>query len=129
MEGKMEAETQKFLEAEQTAEKLVSTLQQLHTEATSYRTATGELETVRQRLISMIEVMQQTAVESHKAIIILNEMGGPEIIQHLNLIENKMSQDSELKSKQLKKLTTLVLLALIGVSVSSILSVIILLIK
>lgn len=125
----MEVETQKFLEAEQTAGKLVGTLQQLHTEATSYRTATGELETVRQRLLSMIEVMQQTAVESHKAIIILNEMGGPEIIRHLNFIESQISRGSELESKQHKKLTTLVLLALTIVTISSILSIIILLIK
>lgn len=80
----MENETQKFLEAEETAKKLVHTLEQLHTEATSYQAATGELESVRKRLVEFIESTGQIVKDSHRSIKLLTEMGGPEILSRLN---------------------------------------------
>jgi hypothetical protein len=43
MEDKMEKDIEKFLQAEESAEKLIQTLEKLQTEAKSYQGATNEL--------------------------------------------------------------------------------------
>lgn len=109
----MEKEVQKFLQAEETAEKLLQTLKQLHAETTSYQTATKELETVRQRLIGLIESIERVANGSHEAIKILKEIGGPEILSRLTMMENGLTKESlkvlkgveELKAKTSEKIT------------------------
>lgn len=112
MEVNMEKEVQKFLEAEKTAEKLVQTLKQLHTEATSYKTATKELDAVRQRLIGLIDSTEKIAHDSHEVIKILTEIGGPEILKKLQNIENKSTEEFSKQSKGLEKLKTLLIIAL-----------------
>ena len=109
----METETQKFLKAEETASRLVTTLEQLHTEATSYRTATKELDAVRQRLVSLIEMTQNIASESHEAVKILRGIGGPEILKRLGQVEDRVSKESLSQSKRLNKLSILAGLTLV----------------
>ena len=105
-------EAQKFLEAEKTAVKLVETLKQLHTEATSYQTATKELDTVRQRLLKLIESTERIASGSHEIIKILKEIGGPEILTRLAKIENKSTEEFAKQSKSIDKLKTLIIVTL-----------------
>ncbi|HDD43307.1 MAG TPA: hypothetical protein ENG63_00395 [Candidatus Desulfofervidus auxilii] len=103
----MEKETERFLQAEETAAKLVETLKQLHTEATSYQTATKELDVVRQRLLKLIESTEKIATNSHEVIEILKKIGGPEILDRLLKIEKISTEnfDNQLKSLDaLKKL-------------------------
>ena len=102
----MEKEAEKFLQAEETAVKLVETLKQLHTEAISYQTATKELDTVRQRLLNLIESTESIASASHEVIKILKEIGGPEILNRLTKIENKLAEESTQRSKEIEKLNT-----------------------
>ena len=108
----MERDVQKFLEAQETAENLVQTLKQLHTEATSYQTATKELDAVHQRLIGLIESTEKLANGSHEVIGILLEIGGPEILNRLTKVEDKSSEEFTKKTKSLDKLKTLIMLTL-----------------
>ncbi len=108
----MEKEVQEFLGAEETAEKLVQTLKKLHTEATSYQTATKELDTVRQRLISLIESTEKVVNGSHEVVKILKEIGGPEILNRLMKLEDKSSGEFAKQSKSLERLKTLIMVAI-----------------
>ncbi len=108
----MEKEVQEFLGAEETAEKLVQTLKKLHTEATSYQTATKELDTVRQRLISLIESTEKVVNGSHEVVKILKEIGGPEILNRLMKLEDKSSGEFAKQSKSLERLKALIVLAI-----------------
>ena len=109
----MEKEVEKFLQAEETAVKLVETLKQLHTEATSYQTATKELDAVRQRLLSLIESTEKVVSGSHEVVKILKEIGSPEIMSRLKELENKTNEEFGNQSKSLKKLRTLIIAILI----------------
>lgn len=108
----MEKEAEKFLQAEETAVKLVETLKQLHTEITSYQTATKELDTVRRRLLNLIESTERIASGSHEVIKILKEIGGPEILNRLAKLENKSTEEFAKQSKGMDKLKTLIIVTL-----------------
>ena len=108
----MEKEAERFLQAEETAVKLVETLKQLHTEATSYQTATKELDTVRQRLLNLIESTERIASGSHEVIKILKEIGGPEILNMLVKLENKSIEEFAKQSKGMNKLKILIIVTL-----------------
>lgn len=108
----MEKEVQDFLEADETAEKLVQTLKKLHTEATSYQTATKELDTVRQRLINLIESTEKVVNGSHEVVKILKGIGAPEILNRLMKLEDKSSEEFAKQSKSLEKLKTLIMVAI-----------------
>jgi len=108
----MEKEAEKFLQAEETAVKLVETLKQLHTEATSYQTATKELDTVRQRLLNLIESTERIASGSQEVIKILKEIGGPEILNRLAKLENISTEEFSKQSKGMDKLKTLIIVTL-----------------
>lgn len=123
----MEKEVQEFLEAEETAEKLVQTLKKLHTEATSYQTATKELDTVRQRLINLIESTEKVVNGSHEVVKILKEIGGPEILNRLMKLEDKSSEEFAKQSKSLEKLKTLIIVAITSSIIAIIIGIIALL--
>lgn len=119
----MEKEAEKFLQAEETAVKLVETLKQLHTEATSYQTATKELDAVRQRLLNLIESTERVANGSQEVIKILKEIGGPEILnrlaqveneltEELAQVENKLTEEFAKQSKGMDKLKILIIVTL-----------------
>jgi len=108
----MEQEARMFLEAEETAEKIVQNLKQLHNEITSYQTATKELDAVRQRLSGLIESIEKVASGSYEVIKILKEIGGPEILNRITNVENKVSEESANQSKNLKNLKILIILTL-----------------
>jgi len=108
----MDKEAEKFLQAEETAVKLVETLKQLHTEATSYQIATKELDTVRQRLLNLIESTERVANGSHEVIKILKEIGGPEILNKLAKLEDKSNEEFAKQSKDMNKLKTLIIMTL-----------------
>lgn len=108
----MEKEAEKFLQAEETAVKLVETLKQLHAEATSYQTATKELDTVRKRLLNLIESTERVASGSHEVIKILREIGGPEILDRLMRLEDKSTGEFAKQSKSMERLKTLIIVTL-----------------
>ena len=123
----MEKEVQEFLEAEETAEKLVQTLKKLHTEATSYQTATKEFDTVRQQLISLIESTEKVVNGSHEVVKILKEIGGPEILNRLMKLEDKSSGEFAKQSKSLERLKTLIMVAITSSIIAIVIGIIVLL--
>jgi len=86
----MEEDNRKFLDAEQTAEKLVETLRGLQDEALSYQTASKELDDVKRSLMILIETTQQVVVDSHECVKVLRDIGGPEILNQLGEIDNRL---------------------------------------
>ncbi|PIU51934.1 hypothetical protein COS91_01875 [Candidatus Desantisbacteria bacterium CG07_land_8_20_14_0_80_39_15] len=123
----MEQETRKFLQAEETAEKLVETLKQIHNEATSYQTATRELDDVRKRLLSLIESTEKVVNGSHEIVKILKEIGGPEILSRLTEVENKSKEDFAKQSKVLNNIKVLIILTFTSSAVAIITGIITLL--
>lgn len=102
----MEKEAEKFLQAEETAEKLVESLKQLYRETTSYQTATKELDVVRQQLLNLIDSTEKVVNGSHEVVRILKEIGGPEILSKLREVEYKVSKESLMVSKSVEDLKT-----------------------
>jgi hypothetical protein len=88
----MENEVERFLNAEQTAEKLVETLKELQKEAQSYDTAAKDLESVRQQLLTLIDTTKEICEISYNAIKTLREVNGPEIITKLGQVEGIVTQ-------------------------------------
>ena len=82
----MAKEAQSFLDAEKTARELVSSLNQLQEEASSYKTAKHELEETRNTLVGLIEATKANAEQVQIGIEKLNEIGAPLIFQQLGRI-------------------------------------------
>ncbi len=108
----MEKEAKKFLEAEEIAQNLVNTLKQLHNEATSYQTAKKELDTVRQRLIGLIDSTEKISKGSHEIINVLKEIGAPEILGRITKVENKVNEEFAKQSKSLQNLKIFIIITL-----------------
>ena len=92
----MEKEVEKFLQAEESAEKLIQTLEKLQTEAKSYQGATNELGIARDKLLELIESTKDVVSNSYEVIKTLKDIGGPEIFERFTKLENKL--DESLKS-------------------------------
>ena len=84
-------ETTNFLDAEETAQKLVEALSKLQTEATSYQTAAKELNDVKLELLNLIESTKNGVERSQDIIKLIGEIGGPEIIDRLVRLEEKLT--------------------------------------
>jgi len=80
----MAQDAEKFLEAEETAIKLVENLKELHFEANSYKNAKMELDEARQKLINLIESTGKVTESSYEIIKMLKDIGGPEILTRIN---------------------------------------------
>ncbi|HQH48058.1 MAG TPA: hypothetical protein PL142_05765, partial [Candidatus Syntrophosphaera thermopropionivorans] len=104
----MNKDTDNFLQAEDTAVKLVETLQELHNEATSYQSATQELETVRQRLIGLIESTENIASGSYEIIKILKEIGAMEILERLEKLKLNLNQAIDNINENSQEIITLI---------------------
>ncbi|HPB48509.1 MAG TPA: hypothetical protein PLX16_07835, partial [Exilispira sp.] len=72
----MAQDAEKFLEAEETAIKLVENLKELHFEANSYKNAKMELDEARQKLINLIESTGKVTESSYEIIKMLKDIGG-----------------------------------------------------
>ncbi|MFN0156510.1 MAG: hypothetical protein ACKVRP_00395 [Bacteroidota bacterium] len=101
----MSQEADKFLHAEQSAQELLQTLEQLKKEATSYKTSANELDAVRQKLSGLIDSVLAVAKDTHEVVKLLKSIGGPEILSRIGGL-----------SEQLNRMR---LLAIIGLSVSA----------
>ena len=109
----MDTEVKRILEAEETAEKLVGTLKNLHTEATSYQRATKELDAARQELVKLIASTQEVVKGSYEIISILQELGGPEILNRLNKLENIIIEELAKHSKSRINIIMLIMTTLV----------------
>lgn len=110
----MEKETQEFLKAEETAAKLVQTLEKLQAEGASYQTASEELDKVRGRLVNLIQSTEEVVKGSHEIVGVLKKIGGPEILDRLTRLKEQYSQEFAIQSRGLKILNRLVMITIAG---------------
>ena len=108
----MEKETQEFLKAEETAGKLVQTLEKLQAEGASYQTASEELNKVRGRLVNLIQSTEEVVKGSREIVGVLKKIGGPEILDRLTRLKEQCGQESAIQSSGLKILNRLVIIAI-----------------
>ena len=134
----MVEQAQEFLEAEKAAGKLVQTLEKLQAEGISYRTAAGELDKVRGRLVNLIQSTEEVVKGSHEVVKVLKKIGGPEILGRLTALEEQsgqefarqsqalsrlikmgegLTQESATQSKSLGRLNTLLIIAIVSSAV------------
>ena len=91
----MEKDVEKFLQAEESAEKLIQTLEKLQTEAKSYQGATNELGIARDKLLELIESTKDVVSNSYEVIKTLKDIGGPEIFERFTKLENKLNESAK----------------------------------
>ncbi len=108
----MEKETQQFLKAEETAGKLVQTLEKLRTESASYQTASEELDKVRGRLVNLIQSTEEVVRGSHEIVGVLKKIGGPEILDRLTRLKEQCGQEFTIQSRGLRILNRLLMMAI-----------------
>jgi peptidoglycan hydrolase CwlO-like protein len=119
----MDTETRKFLEAEEQAAKLVSTLEKLQTEATSLQTARGDLQTTTARLSDLITAMKTIAQDTHQSVQTLNQIGAPEILRQLAALEKQSEAESARQIQSQKRLLICIIAVLILSFIGAILGV------
>lgn len=124
--NRMEKEAASFLEAEETAQKLVETLRKLQTEAASYGTAAKELNDVKLELLNLIESTKNGVERSQAIIKLLGEIGGPEIINRLAILEENSQKSFSIQAGQVDKLKMFLIATLATAVVAVIISIILL---
>lgn len=124
--NRMEKEAASFLEAEETAQKLVETLRKLQTEAASYGTAAKELNDVKLELLNLIESTKNGVERSQAIIKLLGEIGGPEIINRLARLEEDNQKSFSIQAGQVDKLKMFLIATLATAVVAVIISIILL---
>ncbi len=122
----MEKETQEFLKAEETAGKLVQTLEKLQAEGASYQTASEELDKVRGRLVNLIQSTEEVVKGSREIVGVLKEIGGPEILDRLTRLKEQCGQEFAIQSKGLKILNRLVMIAIASSATGIVLGIVVL---
>lgn len=83
----MSQETERFLEAEQAAQAVLEALTRLKAETISYKTATQELDAVRERLLGLINDTESVSIDTHQVVSLLKGIGGPEILERINRLK------------------------------------------
>jgi len=73
----------RFLEAEEQAERLVQMLAELRKQAVSYQDAGGQLTATRERLVSLLQSMEQLSKDSRNAIGTLAQIAGGEMLERI----------------------------------------------
>lgn len=120
----MEKETEKFLEAEKTAQELASTLGALSKEIASYQTAGQELEAVRRQLSNLTDSTKDVVARSHDLLSTLKEIGGPEILGRLAELDGKLSETAAKQAVALGRLRLVVLAAFVSSVVGVVLGIV-----
>ncbi len=109
----MEKELEKFLQAEEAAEELLKTLQELNFEIASYKTATSQLKFVEEQLENLVTSLDKSAKESFEIIKTIKNIGGPEILERIAKSEEKSTENFLNQKKEISKLKLLVIINLI----------------
>jgi len=88
----MSKEVEQFLHAEQSAQELVQTLEQLKSEANSYKTSKDALDAVRQKLSGLIDSVLSVAKDTHEVVKLLKSIGGPEILSRISGVSDQLNR-------------------------------------
>lgn len=87
-------QTSEFLNAEDMARKLVSSLSRLDTEAQRYASASTHLETAAQATGELSAAVRAIGEDATRALDIVASVGGPEIVKRLSTIEQTTAEQS-----------------------------------
>jgi len=109
----MEKDVEKFLQAEESAEKLIKTLEKLQDEAKSYQGATNELGIARDKLLELIESTKDVVSNSYEVIKTLKDIGGPEIFKRFDIIENRLEEAFNKQLSLIKNLKLFIIILLL----------------
>jgi hypothetical protein len=110
MEGKVDNEAKKFLQAEKTAVEIAETLKKLRSETESYQDTQRNLSAVRKDLTHLIQSTEVAVKGSQEVISMLKEIGGPEIFQKLDDLKNVTSEMLQQQTGKISKLKTFVVI-------------------
>ncbi len=119
---------ERFLEAEQSAQQLLNTLEVLKEEAGSYQTSKKELDAARLHLVSLIEAMQVVAKDTKEVVQILLKIGSPEILRLIDSVSKQLQTESDISRAMIRQLRTFVFIGL-SASLLSLVGIIILLMR
>jgi CHASE3 domain sensor protein len=111
----MSQESEKFLEAEQSAQQLVETLTALKKETVSYKTSSQELDTTRQKLVGLIDSIENVAKDTHEIVKLIKSIGGPEILRSIESLTKRITEEFNSNERRIQQLKTL---AVIGISIA-----------
>ncbi|HCC32504.1 MAG TPA: hypothetical protein DEQ28_01175 [Clostridiales bacterium] len=96
--------SEKFLEAERVARELVDSLRKLKQEAGSYASAGRALDEVRGRLEGLIDSTRELASRTHDAVSVLGTIGGPEIVERLQVLEERSGERAGAQEERLSEI-------------------------
>lgn len=122
----MSQEADKFLHAEQSAQELLQSLEQLKNVANSYKTSTHELDAVKQKVSELIDSFSPVIKGTHDVVVALKSTG-PEILDKLGSISAQLANEAKTTRIELQQsvgslseqFDRLKLLVIIGLSVAS----------
>lgn len=110
----MNADQKAFLDAEETAEQLVTTLAKLKSEIESFDTAKKDLSAVRSKLEQLIAAFSSIGEDTKAVVENLKRIGGPELMDRITksqkALEDRLSQTEETIRRRTGKLQVLIIL-------------------
>jgi len=102
----MANESGKFLQAEESVEKLLGALKKLYDEAESYNTSKESLDQVREKLVDFIASSDDMVKDTSEIIKIIKSIGGPEILSRLDLVMDGLNEASVKNDKVIGQVKT-----------------------
>lgn len=134
----MSKETENFLNAEQSAQKLIQALEDLKNEAISYKTSAHELDAAKGKLLDLVDSFLPIVQGAGEVVSVLKSTH-PEVLDKLGALSSQVSEQSktirselEQKVKSLsEQLNRLRLLTIIGLSIAglSVIGIVVLLLR
>ena len=110
----MNADQKAFLDAEATAEQLVSTLDKLKEEIESFQTAKSDLSAVRDKLERLIEASASIGADTQEVVKNIKRIGGPELMERIEkskvTLEERISTAEATIQKRMGRLQLMVIL-------------------
>lgn len=79
---------EQFLNTEQAAEELVTTLEKLRAEVQSFGSATQELAATRKKLEGFIDSCREIAADTNAIVKEIRKIGGPELFSRMDQLES-----------------------------------------
>jgi len=109
----MASDTDRFLQAEEMAERLSRGLGELHDAASAHRDATEQLSAVRQHIVGFVEQTRQLTQGTHDVIKKLQEIATPEILARMESISMQLGRLETNNLNQQKRIKLLATIAII----------------
>ncbi|MDP2859290.1 MAG: hypothetical protein Q8P50_15140 [Bacillota bacterium] len=97
--------SEKFLNAEKVADDLVTTLDALRKQISTYKSAADDLALTRDRLASLIDKTDAVAVGALACVDSIKTISGPEVINEMNAFSNRLEDQSKVLGNAMSEVT------------------------